>query len=154
MADAAPIATARVEDPRYFLRGARNFPLAGFDPEPFLEQPRNTRLTASFMVPTMINMLTQVAKTQTVSTILAVEGHHLWWRPDADRTTRRSARDIGASFVQVYGLLRRGPASADVLDRLARNASDERTDSWKHRPRDHVRNHQRAGAHGTVAAGR
>jgi long-chain acyl-CoA synthetase len=45
----------------YYLRGARNVPVPKFDPEAFLRQMVDQRLTGTFLVPTMIAMLVDAA---------------------------------------------------------------------------------------------
>jgi len=81
----------------YLLRGARNVPLAVFDPEQLLEQSVTHRLTASFMVPTMVNMLTEAAKAKGAGRDLPLRTITYGGRRCRSRSSTRRSRRSGRS---------------------------------------------------------
>lgn len=86
----------------YALSGARNIVLPAFDPSRFLDESRRHSATASFVVPTMINMLVEEAEStgQTPTTL-----RHISYggSPIAPATIRQAVEVFGPIFVQVFG---------------------------------------------------
>ena len=86
----------------HFVRGARNIPVAKFDPEEFLALVQRHRATGTFVVPTMISKLVDAAE----------HARHDWsslktvsygGAPIAPEQLRRALERFGNVFVQVYG---------------------------------------------------
>lgn len=109
----------------YALSGARNIVIPSFDPRGFLDEADHRRATASFVVPTMITMLTEEAQS------LGRRPHtlrHISYggSPIAPASLRRALDVFGPIFVQVYGTAE-APHPLTVLSRKDHiDASDQR----------------------------
>jgi acyl-CoA synthetase (AMP-forming)/AMP-acid ligase II len=86
----------------YFLRGARNLPVAKFEPDRFLHLVEQERATATFVVPTMIAMLAEAAE-QTRTDFSSVKTLTYGGAPIAPEKLQRALDRFGNVFVQVYG---------------------------------------------------
>jgi acyl-CoA synthetase (AMP-forming)/AMP-acid ligase II len=86
----------------YFLRGARNLPVAKFEPDRFLHLVERERATATFVVPTMIAMLVEAAE-QTRTDFSSLKTVTYGGAPIAPEKLRTALERFGNVFVQVYG---------------------------------------------------
>ena len=86
----------------YFARGARNIPVAKFEPEAFLDLVERERATATFVVPTMISMLVDAmgSETRELSSLKTVS---YGGAPISQGGLRAALDRFGPIFVQVYG---------------------------------------------------
>lgn len=108
----------------YALSGARNILVPSFDPEGFLDEVERRQATASFVVPTMITMLTEAAGDRNPPASL----RHVSYggAPIAPATLRRALDTFGPIFVQVFGTAE-APHPLTVLTRADHiDASDAR----------------------------
>ncbi|GAA2591279.1 long-chain fatty acid--CoA ligase [Dactylosporangium fulvum] len=113
----------------HFLRGSRNLPVRSWDPERFLALVARERATHSFLVPTMVAALTDVARRggQGPESLRAIT---YGGSPIAPATLGEAIEVFGPRFVQVYGSCE-APHPVLVLP-----------------PRDHVPNGARLGTAG------
>ncbi len=112
----------------YALCGARNIVLPTFDPGRFFDEALHRRATATFVVPTMITMLTEEAEAQgrSAPTLRRVS---YGGAPIAPSTIRRAVETFGPVFVQVYGMAE-APHPLTVLSRSDHiDGSDQRLSS-------------------------
>jgi long-chain acyl-CoA synthetase len=86
----------------YFCRGARNLPMAKFEPDRFLHLVARERATATFVVPTMISMLLEAAQNTTADTS-SLKTVSYGGAPIATETLEEALARFGNVFVQVYG---------------------------------------------------
>ena len=86
----------------FFLRGARNIPVAKFDPEQFLDLVERDRVTNTFVVPTMIAMLVEAAA-RSRADISSLKSVSYGGAPIAPSRLREAMEALGNIFVQVYG---------------------------------------------------
>ncbi len=86
----------------YFSRGARNILLRKFDPELFFWTVEHELGTASFLVPTMINMLLESFKRGTFD-VHSLRTISYGGSPIAPELLRKALDAFGPIFVQVYG---------------------------------------------------
>ena len=109
----------------YALSGARNIVVPSFDPGRFLDEALHRRATASFVVPTMITVLTEEAESKRRPTLNL--RHVSYGGSPIDPSTIRRAVDVfGPVFVQVYGAAE-APHPLTVLSRSDHvDASDQR----------------------------
>ena len=86
----------------YFLRGARNIPVRKFDPDSFLALVEKERVTGTFVVPTMIAMLLEAARSsrREISSLKTVS---YGGAPIAPSLLQKALDRFGSVFVQVYG---------------------------------------------------
>ncbi len=109
----------------YALSGARNIVVPSFDAGRFLDEALRRRATATFVVPTMITMLTEKAQAREGST-LNLRHVSYGGSPIAPGTIRRAVDVFGPVFVQVYGMAE-APHPLTVLSRSDHvDASDRR----------------------------
>jgi len=109
----------------YALSGARNVVVPSFDPGRFLDEALHRRATASFLVPTMITVLTEEAESRKRPTLNL---RHISYggSPIDPNTIRRAVDVFGPVFVQVYGAAE-APHPLTVLSRSDHvDASDQR----------------------------
>ena len=86
----------------YFYRGARNLPMAKFEPDRFLHLVAHDRATATFVVPTMISMLFEEAQGTTADTS-SLKTVSYGGAPIAADKLAEALEHFGNVFVQVYG---------------------------------------------------
>jgi acyl-CoA synthetase (AMP-forming)/AMP-acid ligase II len=86
----------------HFLRGARNVTLAKFHPESFFDTVRREAITGTFVVPTMIGMLVEVARSKSVDTG-PLRNITYGGAPIAPARLIEALDRFGNIFVQVYG---------------------------------------------------
>jgi acyl-CoA synthetase (AMP-forming)/AMP-acid ligase II len=86
----------------YFIRGARNIPIAKWDPEAFLQLVQERRATGTFVVPTMLADLVDALshRRHDLSTLTSVS---YGGAPIAPAKLEEAIEAIGPSLVQVYG---------------------------------------------------
>jgi acyl-CoA synthetase (AMP-forming)/AMP-acid ligase II len=86
----------------HFVRGSRNVPIAKWDPAGFLRTAEDLGVTHSFMVPTMIDAMVEVATGKDMSssplTTISYGG-----APIAPVRLQAALEVFGQRFVQVYG---------------------------------------------------
>lgn len=86
----------------YFVRGARNIPMAKFDPEAFLALVEEKHATATFLVPTMIAMLLEAAQGSNAD-VGSLKTISYGGAPITADRLREALERFGNVFVQVYG---------------------------------------------------
>ncbi|MFI5259966.1 MAG: AMP-binding protein [Candidatus Limnocylindrales bacterium] len=86
----------------YFLRGARNITERKFDAERFLHLVETERSTATFVVPTMIAMLVDAARSRSFD-LSALKTISYGGAPIAPEKLQEALETFGNVFVQVYG---------------------------------------------------
>lgn len=86
----------------YFLRGARNIVVPKFDPEAFLALVERERATATFVVPTMIAMILDAARTSGAD-LRSLKTVSYGGAPIAAALLMQALERFGPVFVQVYG---------------------------------------------------
>lgn len=86
----------------YFIRGARNLPVAKYEPDRFLDLVARERATATFMVPTMISTLVEAAK-MARSSAGTLKTITYGGAPIATEKLEEALERFGPVFVQVYG---------------------------------------------------
>jgi acyl-CoA synthetase (AMP-forming)/AMP-acid ligase II len=86
----------------YFIRGARNITVSKFDPEQFLAIVERERTTATFVVPTMIAMLIDAAKTTNFD-LSSLKTISYGGAPISHALLLTALERFGDVFVQVYG---------------------------------------------------
>ncbi|HEX3362120.1 MAG TPA: AMP-binding protein [Solirubrobacterales bacterium] len=99
----------------YYLRGARNVPVPKFDPEAFLRLMLEERITATFLVPTMIAMLVDAADGKPVADN-PLRNVSYGGAPITAPALEAAMHCFGNVFVQVYGSCE-APHPALVLPR-------------------------------------
>lgn len=86
-----------------YLRGGQSLLLSRFDPLEFFDLTRSRRITATFLVPTMIQMLLEAAP-KDARTALASLSHAAYGGAKMPLPLIQQALDsLGECFVQVYG---------------------------------------------------
>jgi acyl-CoA synthetase (AMP-forming)/AMP-acid ligase II len=111
----------------YFLRGARNITVNKFEPEDFLAIVERERATGTFVVPTMIAMLLEAART-THCDLSSLKTISYGGAPIAAGLLQAALDRFGNVFVQVYGSCE-APHPMTVLsrsDHLALRAHEHR----------------------------
>jgi acyl-CoA synthetase (AMP-forming)/AMP-acid ligase II len=86
----------------YFIRGARNLIREKFDPEEFLRIVEEERGTATFVVPTMISMIVEAARS-TKADVSSLKTITYGGAPIAPAKLQEALDCLGPNFVQVYG---------------------------------------------------
>jgi acyl-CoA synthetase (AMP-forming)/AMP-acid ligase II len=86
----------------YFMRGARNIAMAKFDADQFLTLVEHERVTASFLVPTMISMLVE-ARRANHADLSSLKTLTYGGAPIAPALLYEALACFGPVFVQVYG---------------------------------------------------
>ena len=87
----------------YFLRGACNLPIGKFEPDRFLALVESQRVTATFVVPTMIAMLCQAAGASKKDDLSSLKTISYGGAPIAPTRILEAIERFGPVFVQVYG---------------------------------------------------
>jgi acyl-CoA synthetase (AMP-forming)/AMP-acid ligase II len=114
----------------YFVRGARNIPLARWDADAFLDLVARERATATFVVPTMISMLLEAGRSNRAD-LSSLKTVSYGGAPIAPAVLRQALDRFGPVFVQVYGSCE-APHPVLVLgrsDHVAAADDDERLSS-------------------------
>jgi acyl-CoA synthetase (AMP-forming)/AMP-acid ligase II len=125
----------------YFVRGARNIPVAKWDPEGFLRLVQERRASGTFVVPTMLADLVDVLAHRQfdLSTLTSVS---YGGAPIAPAKLQEAMEAIGPSLVQVYGSCE-APHPVLVLSRedhaSRRGATEELTSVGRETFRSEVR---------------
>lgn len=96
------------------LRGARNLVMTKFDPDEFLRRAQDEAATSSFLVPTMISMLADAAKSRSVPRALRAISYG--GAPITPAQLTRAIDVFGQVFIQVYGSCE-APHPVTVLSR-------------------------------------
>lgn len=86
----------------HFIRGARNLPVAKFEPDRFLDLVARERATSTFMVPTMISMLVEAAGSRKLDT-RSLKTVSYGGAPISAEKLQEALARFGPVFVQVYG---------------------------------------------------
>jgi acyl-CoA synthetase (AMP-forming)/AMP-acid ligase II len=86
----------------YFVRGARNLPVAKFEPDRFLALVERERATSTFVVPTMISMLLEAAEGVDCD-LSSLRTVSYGGAPISPTRLSEALERFGPVFVQVYG---------------------------------------------------
>ncbi|MWA07001.1 AMP-binding protein [Actinomadura sp. LD22] len=87
----------------FFVRGARNIVIPKFEPEIFLKAVREQGGTSSFVVPTMIQMLVEHARTDPTTTAWGLRNLTYGGASISRQTLDAAAEVLGGVLTQVYG---------------------------------------------------
>lgn len=86
----------------YFLRGARNLPMAKWDPDEFLAVVNSKRASGSFLVPTMLTALVDAARSSKLD-LSSLRSISYGGAPIAPSRLEEAIDTFPGALVQVYG---------------------------------------------------